>query len=49
MGCAPEDARAVLDRRYANGEITKEQYEEVRRDIESDRSQASFFTEKSRP
>jgi Short C-terminal domain len=30
-----EDARAILDRRYAQGEITKEQYEEMRRALDS--------------
>jgi putative oligomerization/nucleic acid binding protein len=32
--CAPEPARAVLDRRYAKGELTKEQYEAMKRDLE---------------
>lgn len=32
-----ETARHVLDRRYAAGEITKEQYDQMKRDIESDR------------
>jgi putative membrane protein len=30
----PESAREILDRRYASGEITKEQYEEMRRTLE---------------
>lgn len=29
-----ESPREILDRRYANGEITKEQYEEMRRTLE---------------
>jgi len=32
--CGPETARAVLDRRYAEGELTKEQYEAMKRDLE---------------
>ena len=32
--CAPEPARAVLDRRYAGGELTKEQYEAMKHDLE---------------
>jgi len=32
--CGPEPARAVLDRRYAKGELTKEQYEAMKRDLE---------------
>jgi uncharacterized membrane protein len=35
MVCALEDARAILDRRYASGEITKGQYEEMRRQLET--------------
>ena len=31
---APETARAILDRRYAAGELGKEQYEAMRRDLE---------------
>jgi putative membrane protein len=31
--------RQILDRRYASGEITKEQYEQVRRDLEEESSQ----------
>jgi putative oligomerization/nucleic acid binding protein len=31
---APEPARDILDRRYAKGELTKEQYEAMRRDLE---------------
>jgi len=40
-GCGPmarwwsETPMQILDRRYANGEITKEQYEEMRHDFES--------------
>jgi putative membrane protein len=29
-----ETAREILDRRYAGGEITKEQYEEMKRTLE---------------
>lgn len=29
----PETAREILDRRYAGGEITKEQYEEIKRSL----------------
>jgi hypothetical protein len=32
--CPPEAARAVLDRRYAEGELTKVQYETMKRDLE---------------
>lgn len=32
--CAPEPARDVLDRRYAKGELTQEQYEAMKRDLE---------------
>lgn len=32
-----ESPREILDRRYANGEITKEQYEEMRRTLEQSR------------
>jgi putative membrane protein len=28
-----ETPRQILDRRYANGEVTKEQYDEVRRSL----------------
>lgn len=28
-----ETAREILDRRYASGEITKEQYDQMKRDI----------------
>lgn len=31
--------RQILDQRYASGEITNEQYERIKRDIESSRSQ----------
>lgn len=34
MRCWKESARDILDRRLANGELTKEQYEEIKRDIE---------------
>lgn len=30
-----ETPRQILDRRYAGGEITKEQYEQMKRDIET--------------
>jgi putative membrane protein len=30
----PEGARDILDRRYASGEITKEQYEEMKRTLQ---------------
>lgn len=39
--CAPEPARAVLDRRYAEGELTKEQYEAMKRDLEQSWSRAA--------
>jgi len=29
-----ESAREILDRRYARGELTKEQYEEMKRTLE---------------
>ncbi len=29
----PETARDILERRYANGEITKEQFEQMKRDL----------------
>jgi uncharacterized membrane protein len=29
-GAAQESARDILDRRYANGEITRQEYEEMR-------------------
>lgn len=35
MWRAPEDARAILGRRYASGEITREQYEEVQRALDA--------------
>lgn len=35
-----ETPRQILDRRYASGELTKEQYDQMKRDIELDRSQA---------
>ena len=31
---APESARAILNRRYARGEIDRDQFEAMRRDIE---------------
>lgn len=31
---APESARAILNRRYASGEIDRDQFEAMRRDIE---------------
>ena len=34
MRCGSESARDILDRRFANGELTKEQYEEIKREIE---------------
>jgi putative membrane protein len=30
----PQSAREILDARYAKGEISKEQYEQMRRDLE---------------
>ncbi|MFV0279695.1 MAG: SHOCT domain-containing protein [Rhodoblastus sp.] len=33
QGAAPESARDILDKRYARGEIDKEQYEAMRRDL----------------
>lgn len=33
-GESRETAREILDRRYAMGEIAKEQYEQMKRDIE---------------
>jgi len=30
-----DDARAILDARYARGELTREQYQQMRRDLES--------------
>lgn len=33
-----ESPRDILDRRYASGELTKEQYEAMRRDLEQSRS-----------
>jgi len=35
----------ILDRRYASGEITKEQYEETRRDFELSPSQSGLGNE----
>ena len=32
---AGDDARAILDGRYARGELTREQYQQMRRDLES--------------
>lgn len=37
-----EKACQILDRRYASGEITKEQYEQMKRDIESNPSQSGL-------
>jgi hypothetical protein len=34
MRCGSESAREILDRRFAGGELTKEQYEEIRRGLE---------------
>jgi putative membrane protein len=36
--CGPrrEGTSQILDRRYAEGEITREQYEQIKRDLESD-------------
>jgi hypothetical protein len=34
MRCGSESARDILDRRFASGELTKEQYEEMRRQLE---------------
>lgn len=34
-GCA-ETPRRILDRRYARGEITREEYEQMRREVESE-------------
>ena len=31
----PETARAILDRRYASGEITKDQYGEMKRTLQA--------------
>ncbi|MBI5566104.1 MAG: SHOCT domain-containing protein [Chloroflexi bacterium] len=33
-GTAPESALDILKKRYARGEITKEQYDEMRRDLQ---------------
>ena len=33
-GCTSESARDILDRRYVSGEITKEEYEQMRGDLE---------------
>ncbi len=35
-----ETSRQILDRRYASGEITKEQYEQMKRDIEAGQPQS---------
>ncbi len=32
-GGPPESAREILDRRYARGELTREQYEQMRQDL----------------
>lgn len=34
-----ETPRQILDRRYASGEITNEEYERIKRDMESSQSQ----------
>jgi uncharacterized membrane protein len=34
MRCGSESVRDILDRRLASGELTKEQYEEIRRQLE---------------
>lgn len=34
QGGRVESAREILDRRYARGELTKEQYEEMKRTLE---------------
>jgi len=36
-----ETPRQILDRRYASGEITKEQYQQMRRDLEDESSRSS--------
>ncbi len=33
-GPRPESARDILDRRYASGELTKDQYEQMKRDLQ---------------
>ncbi|HMN73222.1 MAG TPA: SHOCT domain-containing protein [Rhodoblastus sp.] len=33
QAAAPESARDILDKRYARGEITKDQYEAMKRDL----------------
>jgi len=42
----PEMPCQILDRRYASGEITKEQYEQMKRDIESNPSHSEPGDEK---
>jgi putative membrane protein len=32
-GGRPESARDILDQRYARGELTKEQYDQMKRDL----------------
>jgi putative membrane protein len=32
---APQNAREILDQRYARGELSREQYEQMRRDLEN--------------
>lgn len=34
MRCGSESARDILDRRFAKGELTKEQYDDIKRQIE---------------
>lgn len=34
MRCGSESARDILDRRFASGELTKEQYEEIKGQLE---------------
>lgn len=34
MRCGSENARDILDRRLASGDLTKEQYEEIKRQLE---------------
>lgn len=34
-GAGAGSTRDILDRRYASGELTKEQYEQIKRDLEN--------------